>query len=222
MNNSDFIPGREVDFLDWQGIFMTGAASRRISMGIPEQAWSELLTLQTDYQNKYRIADNPETQTPGAVERRIEARKVYENKLRTVIKGYITYNPDVTDDVRKDLRLPIHKAGRTPSPVATETPDFELDTSTIGWLTIHFFMRGGRHKKGKPKGQHGVEIAWVISDLMPTRWDELIHSSIDTNSPFKLSFENDQRGKTIRFALRWENTRGEKGPWTEIESAIIP
>jgi hypothetical protein len=31
-----------------------------------------------------------------------------------------------------------------------------------------------------------------------------------------------QRGKTVYFALRWENTRGEKGPWSEIMSAIIP
>jgi hypothetical protein len=35
-------------------------------------------------------------------------------------------------------------------------------------------------------------------------------------------FENDQRGKTVYFALRWENTRGEKGPWSAIQIAIIP
>ncbi|MDR2362267.1 MAG: hypothetical protein LBD91_06005 [Prevotellaceae bacterium] len=29
-------------------------------------------------------------------------------------------------------------------------------------------------------------------------------------------------GKTVYFALRWENTRGEKGPWSDIMSATVP
>jgi hypothetical protein len=79
-----------------------------------------------------------------------------------------------------------------------------------------------RRKKGKPAGQHGVEVAWLISSTPPARWDELIHSTVDTRSPFRISFENDQRGKTVYFALRWENTRGERGRWSDIMVAIIP
>jgi hypothetical protein len=29
-------------------------------------------------------------------------------------------------------------------------------------------------------------------------------------------------GKKIYFILRWENTRGKKGLWSEIVSAVIP
>jgi hypothetical protein len=50
----------------------------------------------------------------------------------------------------------------------------------------------------------------------------LTHSAFDTRSPLKLQFENDLRGKTLYFAMRWENTRGEKGPWSPIMSVIIP
>jgi hypothetical protein len=212
----------DINFFIWQSVFISGASSRYKVLGIPDNIWKELLDMQADFQTKYRIAENPETRTSSAVERRKEARKVYEARLRTVIKAYITYNPTVTDVERQDLGLPVHKTGHTPAPVATEAPDVTVDTSTIGWLFIYFFMRGGHHKKGKPAGQHGVEVGWIISDTPPTRWDELTHSAIDTNSPFKLSFENDQRGKTVYFALCWENTRGEKGPWSEIMSAIIP
>jgi hypothetical protein len=97
-----------------------------------------------------------------------------------------------------------------------------VDTSILAHLIIHFFKKGGSHRKGKPAGQHGAEVGWLLSDTPPLRWDELTHSAIDTNSPFTLSFENDQRGKTVYFAIRLENTRGEKGPWSEIMNAIIP
>jgi hypothetical protein len=134
----------------------------------------------------------------------------------------LTWNHEVTDTDRDGLGIPIHKTTRTPAPVATEAPESDIDTSVIRRLIIHFFEKGNRHKKAKPAGQHCVEIAWTLSDTPVTRWDELIHSNVDTNSPFTLVFENDQRGKTVYFAIRWENTRGGKGPWSEITSAIIP
>ena len=48
------------------------------------------------------------------------------------------------------------------------------------------------------------------------------HSEFDTASPFTLNFQGHERGKTVYFCLRWENTVGEKGPWGEIYSAIVP
>jgi hypothetical protein len=43
-----------------------------------------------------------------------------------------------------------------------------------------------------------------------------------THTPFTLEFDENERGKTIYFCLCGENTRGEKGPWSEIQNAIIP
>jgi hypothetical protein len=67
-----------------------------------------------------------------------------------------------------------------------------------------------------------MELAWAILPAPTVDWKELIHSSFDTHTPLRLTFDGTERGKTVYFALRWENTRGEKGPWSEIMSAIIP
>jgi hypothetical protein len=69
---------------------------------------------------------------------------------------------------------------------------------------------------------HGVEVRWALLGIAPLSVDELIHSSFDTHSPFTLDFSENDRGKTVWFCLRWENTTGEKGPWSEMMSAIIP
>jgi hypothetical protein len=37
-----------------------------------------------------------------------------------------------------------------------------------------------------------------------------------------IDFEEEDRGKTFWYAVRWENTTGLKGPWSEIRSAVIP
>jgi hypothetical protein len=76
--------------------------------------------------------------------------------------------------------------------------------------------------KAKLKDQHGVEIASVIADSKPLEIDDLNRSSFDTHTPMILSFKESERGKTLWYAARWENTRGEKGPWSEIFSVVIP
>ncbi|MDR1552126.1 MAG: hypothetical protein LBS69_01520, partial [Prevotellaceae bacterium] len=76
--------------------------------------------------------------------------------------------------------------------------------------------------KAKPAGQHGAEIRWTISDTPVVDVEELIHSAFDTHTPFTLEFQGHERGRMAYFCLCWENTRGEKGPWSEIVSAIIP
>ncbi|MDR0743629.1 MAG: hypothetical protein LBF05_04640, partial [Tannerella sp.] len=68
----------------------------------------------------------------------------------------------------------------------------------------------------------GVEIRWAILSAPPGSIDELIHSSFVIHTPFTLTFDESERGKKVYFILRWENTRGQKGPWSEIVSAVIP
>jgi hypothetical protein len=185
--------------------------------------------LDTDFTPKFQAADdafkvwkNPVTHTPIAVKALEEAEKVFKVSFRA-LEGTLKSSPLVTAADLEAMGLPgRHTGPGKPAPIATDPPDTDVDTSHIGRLGINFFKKGHGHKKGKPDGQHGAEIRWMISDTPPARWDDLLHSDIDTNSPLTLEFENDQRGKTVYFALRWENTSGKKGPWSEIRSAMIP
>jgi hypothetical protein len=118
--------------------------------------------------------------------------------------------------------LPVHKTTRTPAPVALTYPAYEIDRGTLLRLIIHFFDQGKEKTKAKPPGQHGAEIRWMISEVPVVDANELVHSSFDTHTPFTLEFGGHDRGKMVYFALRWENTRGQKGPWSEILSAVIP
>lgn len=222
MSNKDFIPEKDRNFLAWIINFLlqlNGLVSR---IGFPTSEFQLLGTLRDDFSTKLALAESPATRTPVAVKNKNDARKKLEKTVRQDIKEYINYNHSITDGEREALGLPVYKTTRTPSQVATEPPDYEIETSVIRRLIIHFFRLGHRHSNAKPLGQQGAEIRWTILDHPPTSIDELIHSSFDTHTPFILDFDENQRGKTVYFCLRWENTRGEKGPWSEIISAIIP
>jgi hypothetical protein len=64
------------------------------------------------------------------------------------------------------------------------------------------------------------------SNISPTELSapsgDLTRSVLATRTPHILEFTEEERGKTVYVAICWQNEKGEKGPWSEMESAIVP
>jgi hypothetical protein len=220
----DFMSGSESKFFDWAEYTFPYATSpeNTAKWALPADAVSEdLLTAYKELGINYLRATNPETRTTASIQAKNNSIKHFKSIFRKYIKAYITYNPRVTDEDRKIMQLPLHDTKPTPAPVADKTPFTKLDLPTPGTVVISFGDQEGARKR-KPAGQNGAELAYAILDNKPMDWEDLTHSTFSTHSPFRLSFKGTERGKTLYFALRWQNTRGEKGPWTEIMNVIIP
>jgi hypothetical protein len=211
-----------MQFVQWLNILLTFLQTNAARLNFPLDVLSKLQLLFNDFAMKLALAEDPATRTSVTVQNKIDARKVLESETRGAVKEFITNNHVVTNGDRDAMGLPIPKTSRTPAEVAKTYPDFDIDTRTIRWLVIHFYDQEKKKSKAKPPGQHGAEIRWAISETPIVNAEDLTHSAFDTRTPFNLEFRGDERGQTVYFCLRWENTRGEKGPWSEIQSAIIP
>jgi hypothetical protein len=221
MKTKDFIPRKDVDFNQWIINFFTILLQGLTRFGIPQAAYSVVDALRTTWNSKFAIAEAPTTRTKATIREKNVARKNLETSLRAFIREYLTYNSKVTDGDRENLQLPIHKTTRTPVPDPTTKPGFKIDSSVIRQLIL-FFRDEDSDSRAKPEGVHGVELRWAILAASPASIDELVHSAFDTHSPFTLTFDEGDRGKAVDLCLRWENTRGVKGPWSEIVMAIVP
>jgi hypothetical protein len=222
MKQHDFVPRPTFKFLTWVNGLLENLAPLLERVGFPVETYQALVTLRDDFAVKLQLTETPATRTQVAVQSKQDARKILEKAVRKAVRQYLAPNPAVSDSDRERLGLPIYKTTRTPAPVATTYPHFYIDSHTIRRLIVHFYDQWSKKMKGKPEGQHGAEIRWVISGEPVVKVKDLIHSSFDTRSPFTIEFEGHERGQTVYFCLCWENTRGEKGPWSEIQSAVIP
>ncbi|MDR1221465.1 MAG: hypothetical protein LBL07_01120 [Tannerella sp.] len=220
--STDYLPSNDRIFLEWETNFLNYLMTSLTRFGFPQTEATKLSSLSESFRNKLNTAENPATRTKVAIEVKNKARKELESTLRVDVKGYLTYNPAVNDDDRTAMGLPIHKTTHTRSPVAKTYPDFDIDSSVIRWLKIHFFDQGKKKSKAKPAGQRGAVIRWVISATPIVDIADLTNYAFDSRTPFTLEFQGHERGLTVYFCLCWENTRGERGPWSEIQSAIIP
>ena len=217
--STDFIPRPDLIFLEWLKRLLIYLATKISSWGIPSSALNEVQTLQTAFQTALTQSENPATHTPVTVMAKNKAREALEAKLRLFLKAYVTYNLAVTDVDREAMQLPIHKKTHDNSPVATTWPVVQVIVARERHLQFDF--RGTEASKAKPDGQHGMELGGHIGEK-PANQYEMTLSYFDTNSPLIIEFREEDRGKTFWFAVRWENTRGEKGPWSDIMYAIIP
>jgi hypothetical protein len=164
---------------------------------------------------------NPAMRTPLFTATLIDKQKMFSAIFRKFYTGFLKDSPLVTNTDRVAMGLPEHSSGgHTPAPVPMTVPEAKVLLPSPAVVEIHFRDAGAR-RKGKPAGVHGVEIAWAVLDTPPIDWAELIHTSFDTRTPYRFSFEGDLRGKRLYIALRWENTRGVKGPWSAIQEIII-
>jgi hypothetical protein len=163
---------------------------------------------------------NPWLRTPLITFEKNESRGVYEPVLRFLIHG-MEYNVLIPDDDLAEMGISRKPSPRTPSPIPKYAPGCKISSRGHRNLEFDFFDAETR-KRAKPKGVHGAECKWAILNVPPTDVEELINSSFDTKTPLLLDFKESERGKTVYFCLRWENTRGEKGPWSDISDAIIP
>jgi hypothetical protein len=67
----------------------------------------------------------------------------------------------------------------------------------------------------------GCEIWVKVGDPVPTDPSQLRFLATDTRTPYVAEYSGEDAGKTAHSMLRWVNTKGEQGPWSQTVSATI-
>jgi hypothetical protein len=223
----DFIPRTDAAFNLWQENLVSKIDLSAGRLGIPEVVITATHAKQARWVAAYKAAENPDTRTKVAVREKQEARDDYEADLRNLNNAYLIHNPAMTDIDREQMGLPIHKTTRTPVPPPTALVELLLRQLAGYRVEATFFpvsmdTTAKERHEAKPFGVRGVELRWAILPEPPKSLAELVHSVFDTHSPYTFQFDLPDSGKTLYICARWENTTGQKGPWNEIKSIIIP
>jgi hypothetical protein len=110
-----------------------------------------------------------------------------------------------------------------PIPVPGSVPELSILLGYIRQLIVLFKVLGAE-RWGKPPKVYGIEIRWAFLDHVPVDIAaELFNSALATRHPFRISFREEDRGKTVYFAARWVIVReGETGDFGPVVSAIVP
>jgi hypothetical protein len=164
----------------------------------------------------FPASQNRNTRTQSIIDNKDNAKAAIMATLRTIFADIPASALTVED--RNTLNIAKKSTSRTPPAVPNTKPIAKVDTSRRLEHTISFTDEDG--SAAKPSSVRGCQIWFKIGDpaIDPS---ELSYIATDTASPYTYHFNGENAGKNVYYWLRWENSRGEVGPWSDAVMATV-
>ena len=159
----------------------------------------------------------------GARQAKDAARAALEREVRPVtnfVQGY----PKTTNADRAEMGITVRDTSPSPAPAPTSRPLALVESPARLTHQLRLVDESTPTRRARPAGVLGAEV-WVklvdADSPAPTDPAALTFLTMTTKPSFRAEFKAGEGGKTAVYMARWVNTRGEKGPWSEITTATV-
>ena len=216
----DYIPPADAAFDTWATNFVNYVLANFAALGLGAGDIAAVGTAHPAWTAAYTAHTAAQAAAQAARQTKDDARSTLETAIRSLTRS-LQASASVDDTERQALGITVPDTVGTPAAVPATRPVVTVDTGQRLRHVIAFADEATPTRKAKPAGVMGVEIWVKIGDPPPTDPNELTFLSVDTRTPYTAEYAGADGGKTAHYMLRWVNTRGDKGPWSETASATI-
>lgn len=219
----DYIPRPDAEFLPWEQNFVLYASNNLADIGLAVGDLQDVTTAKAAWEAALADVQAKTAALTEAVQLKTDTRATFDAAIRVVVNK-IQASPLTSDEERAALGITVRDKTKSPVPVPGTRPVAVVDASQRLRHEIGFADEGTPTKKAKPAGVMGVEIRMAITAAgtgAPADPAAYTFVAMDTATPYVLDHAGADAGKTAHYILRWVNTRGEKGPWSETVAATI-
>ncbi len=220
-NNQGYVPRRDADFDQWQINLRTIVSANLVAWGIPATENSALNPLQNAWNSAYAVAKNRTQRTSEEVQAKSDARDAYEAALRLFIQRFLAINPAVSDSDREAMDITVRDTERTRPPEPQQAPKVTIESVTQKRHKLRIVDPLNPESKQKPEGVVQVQLYRFIGETAPVDVEEYEFLSNVTRFLYTVKFTMADAGKRAFYIARYENSRGEVGPFSEPVSEHI-
>lgn len=220
MKIHDYVPYKDGVFLTWMKHLVDYAKLHGDEWGISADVWVEIDAQSGAYETALGKAQDPNR---GKIDVFVknETRDTVKKTMRQFVQEYLRHNHRVSDEDLDRMGLPVYdkKLTSRPRPESRATLSARASNSR---QHILFALSQQTGKKTKPADAYIVKYVWEIRDTAPTSPDELRHAFFSRRTTHIFDYDEADRGKKVYYAVRYENAKGEEGPWSEMICLLIP
>ena len=215
----DFIPADQAEFDAWSTRFKDYVFTNFAALGLTVNQKQEILNVCIATHFSFAEKQEKENIYRGIVEKDSADRKIAKECLRKYAR-FIQGRVETTDEQREGLGITVRDKIPTPVGVPTIAPELEIDFSQRLQHTVHAGTNPQNERLNKkPKGVATIELRKKVGEA-PTGPSDMQTEAIMTSSPAVIDLEG-QAGKIVYYVARYLNTKGQAGPWGEVESAEV-
>jgi hypothetical protein len=208
---------------DFQRNTLGYAKANAQAWGIPDTKLVRIAGLSTDYELKYALANNKNTQSPAATAARKGAWNLLEPELIDLYDHHLINNDAISIADKEALHIHgISGYSGSPAPAPISTPVVTLVSEEISVLHVVYSDSAAPGTHYKPANVAFCELNYKLGEPAPTGVEQCTERYNIARSHEGITFSSDQRGKMIYVYARWVNKNGKQGPWSGPVSALIP
>jgi hypothetical protein len=231
------IPRPDGDFTAWSAQYVESVKKFWSVQGLDDTDLKPLEEGQAKWSAAFTKYVQAEAAYNAALEAKRAARAEFESAIRPVSAFIQTYFK-TTDADRATIGITVRDTGGTPVPPPATSPLVSIKLGDRLKHTLRIVDEATPLKLAKPKGVRGCEVWMKLvdhADTLPTDdapdaplGDPFLsdpstftYQGLATRAHHDTEFPLEARGKSAVYMLRWVNTRGTPGPWSEIASATV-
>jgi hypothetical protein len=150
-----------------------------------------------------------------------EAKDALVHALRTYVQAYIARNPEVTDEDKEQMGLPLRDTTPSPHPAPDLRPETEAEPAGKGAHRVTAVNPQTRNRE-KPRLVSGVAYARRVrgAEEPVSRAGEM-PSEYQAGTGRTYQYAEADYGKVADYATAYENSTGHRGPWSNVTSLLI-
>ena len=221
--STDYIPRPDADYNAWIANFVTYANANLAGLGLVAADMTPVTTAQATWNTNFAANIAAQATAEGARANKDGARTTLTATIRPLVRR-LQASTAVSDPERASLGITIPDPGSTPVAPPTTSPTCTIGCGERLRHTLDFRDSVTPTSRAKPAGVIGAEV-WVKLTAIgaPTPGDpaDFDFLALDTSTPYLAEYAGPDGGKNANYILRWVNSRGQKGPWSEVFSATI-
>lgn len=218
--SNDFIPNSDADLIAWVNNFLAYANANLATFGITAADLTPVQDLAAAFKTDFDANIAAQASAQGARQKKDDSRDALVAGVRPLARQFQAKST-VKDADRHSLGLNVKSTARTAAAAPTSRPVAMVDTSQRLRHVISFVDEQTPGSRAKPAGAMGCEIWVKVGPTPPVDVSECRYLATDTATPYTVEYDGADGGKIAHYLLRWVNTRGERGPWSQTVSATI-
>lgn len=207
--------------MNWLDNFSAMITASPATYGLTAGDATNISTVDAALDAAYTLAVNPSTRTPTSVQAKNIARA---NALATA-RPYaqrIANNAGISSSNKIALGLNPRTNPPTPVTVPTTFPVLSVQAALPLAHVLRFRDNlASPSVKAKPAGAVALELYGGPSTTVVTDPASLPFIGLQTKSPFTVSHDSGDVGKTAYYSARWVTRRALVGPWSAIIAFTI-
>jgi hypothetical protein len=161
----------------------------------------------------YTISQNPSTRTEVTVAAKNDARAAAEAICRQYAIT-IKYNAGITDPDKIAIGVRPVNNERNPINVPDSSPLLNVLGATPGSQTVRYSDTNTPDSAAKPFGATALQVFLAVTTAAVDDPSEAEFYGAFTKNPIGVGFDEADDGKVATYFARWQNRRGDVGPWS--------